>query len=105
MSTSLFVEFNTEISIGQTEEVKSARATSTSGNGWKSATGMPTSEKSLSYKDQKEVGKLNANFKIVQALFIVGIWVADFEVFFHSYEIGVKLANHMPTSILCEHCS
>ena len=72
MPTSLYVEFSTEFDIGWN-------------NGGKSATRMPTSEVLLPYRKQREVGEPNVDFRTMQALFIVGIWFADFNIFCGSY--------------------
>ena len=83
MPTSLYVEFNTEFSIGRN-------------SGGKSATGMPTSEIMLPYKKQREVDEPNADFRTVQALLIVGIWFADFNTWFGhigSLEVGEPVVD------------
>ena len=75
MSTSLDVEFSTELGIGLN-------------SGEESAMGTPTSELVLLYRRRREVDELNANFRTVLALFIVGIWVANFEMFFICMKLG-----------------
>ena len=83
MPTSLYAEFSTEFGIGQN-------------SGGKSATGTPTSEMLLSYRKQREVGEPNADFRTVQALFIVGIWFVNFNTWFgctRSLEVDEPVAN------------
>ena len=69
MLTSLYVEFSIEFGIGWN-------------SGGKSAMGTSTSEILLPYRKQREVGEPNVDFRTVQALFIVGIWFADFNTWF-----------------------
>ena len=83
MPTSLDAEFSKELGVGLN-------------SGEESATGMPTSELVLSYRGRREVDEPNADFRTVQALFIVGIGFVDFNIFVGrtgSLEVGELVSD------------
>ena len=75
ISTSLDVEFSIELGVGLN-------------NGEESTTGMSTSELVLPYRRRREVDEPNANFRTVQALFIVVIGFANFGFLFVRTDLG-----------------